>query len=122
MGGKGSGGSRKGAGAKPKAFKDQQVLESPGFATTVLGRIGEGKPKEIKTAEDYALDLLFSADMQTRSVNFNRLLDRKHGTPPKGRFAGDAGEKPALKRGNVPSYFGSSAHATRNPAGSDKPN
>ena len=116
------GGKRPNAGRrKPKA--DEEALASPGFATTVLSRIGEGRPKEIRNAEDYALDLLFQADMQTRSVNFNRLIDRKYGKPAQGTFQGDTREtgKP-LERGNAPSYFGSSAHSSRNPAGPHKPN
>src|SRR5208283_2741486 len=76
-----SGGKREGAGRrKPKV--DDGTLASPGFATSVLARIGEGCPKVIKTAEDYQLSLLYEADLQTRSVNFNRLLDRKYGKPP----------------------------------------
>lgn len=85
------GGKRPGAGRrKPKV--DQETMEAPGFATSVLGRIGEGKPKEIRNAEDYQLDLLYAADMQTRSINFNRLLDRKYGKPAQGVFVGDTRE------------------------------
>lgn len=111
------GGKRKGAGRrKPKP--DEEVIASPGFATTVLARIGEGKPVLIKTAEDYALDLLYHADYQTRSVNFNRLLDRKYGKPAQGTFQGDTREsgKP-LERGNLPSHF-----EAKDSGGAGKPN
>ena len=112
------GGKRPNAGRR-KLKVDAETLESPGFATTVLARIGEGRPKEIRTAEDFALDLLFQADMQTRSVNFNRLLDRKYGKPAQGTFQGDTRESgKALERGNLPSHFGEAQNAAR----SHKPN
>lgn len=50
------------------------------FADRVLARIND-VPKKIENAEDYALSLLFALDIQTRSYNFNRLLDRKFGKP-----------------------------------------
>jgi hypothetical protein len=113
------GGKRAGAGRKPKIHKDAEVDQSPGFATTVLGRISEGKPAVIKDAYDYQLDLLFQADMQTRSVNFNRLLDRKYGKPAQGTFQGDTRElQRPLERGDLPSHF----EASRKSAGTHKPN
>jgi hypothetical protein len=119
------GGKRPNAGRrKDRAKLPEEVLETPGFATSVLGRIGElelkdEKGKLIKSAEDYQLQLLASSDIQTRSFNFNRLVDRKFGKPAQGTFQGDTREsgKP-LERGNLPSHF----EASRNPAGSDKPN
>ena len=111
--GDGRGGARAGAGRR-KSKVDEKTLESPGFATTVLGRIGEGPPAKITCAEDYALDLLFQADMQTRSVNFNRLIDRKFGKAAQGSFQGDTRESgKALERGNLPTHFQESKNSTR---------
>ncbi len=111
------GGKRENAGRR-KPRVDDETIQSPGFATTVLGRVGEGKPVKITCAEDYALDLLYNSDYQTRSVNFNRLLDRKFGKPAQGTFQGDTREtgKP-LERGNLPSHF-----AAQDASRSHKPN
>jgi hypothetical protein len=49
----------------------------------VLKRIKEGPPEKTEGPEDYVLALLFDRDVQTRSHNFNRLLDRRYGPPAK---------------------------------------
>ena len=71
------GGKRRGAGRK----KSPNVPESKEFADEVFERIHEGPPKIVKNAVDLQLQLLFSADIQTKSHNFNRLIDRKYGKP-----------------------------------------
>lgn len=78
------GGRRPGAGRKRTRLENSgapaAVLDGE-FASRVFERIKEGPPRRIRTAEDFQLDLLFSKDLQTRSYNFNRLLDRKYGKP-----------------------------------------
>jgi hypothetical protein len=91
------GGERKGAG-RPKGSKNKPkgILLSPAnfdneeFCVRVLNRIGEGPPLEIKNVEDYLLTLLYSKDIQTRSYNFNRTLDRVLGRPPQGILIADS--------------------------------
>lgn len=90
----------------------------PGFFTRVLARMGEGKPAVIKSAEDYALDLLFRDDVQTRSYNFNKFLDHIHGRPAQGVFVGDTREvSRPLIYGNMPR-----AISAPKPGGDRKPN
>lgn len=95
------GGKRTGAGRrKGESAKLSAALLTKGdngklFAERVLARL-ETAPdlKKIKTAEDYALSLLFSRDIQTQSHNFNRLLDRKYGKPKQAlTVANPPGEK-----------------------------
>ena len=90
------GGKRQGAG-RPKGVRNKPVgiLLSPAnldadFCARVLERIGDGPPKEIKSAADYLLTLLYSKDIQTRSYNFNRTLDRVLGRPPQGILIADS--------------------------------
>lgn len=76
------GGKRDGAGRR----KGQTAKIPTGdigeeFVKAVFARIHEGPPKEIKTPVDYQLSLLSENDVQTRSYNFNKLLDRRYGKP-----------------------------------------
>lgn len=88
------GGKRAGAGRrKDESAKLPDVVVSKGFCLGVFARIGEGKPKEIKSPEDYMLNLLYSGDIQTESYNFNKCLDRIYGKPAQGTFQGDTREE-----------------------------
>jgi hypothetical protein len=80
-GGKRTGaGRRKGESAPLSAALLTKGDNGKAFADRVLARLKTAPDlKKINTAEDYALSLLFSRDIQTRSFNFNRLLDRKFG-------------------------------------------
>lgn len=135
---KGRGGARPGAGRRkgeskaletmiarteaPSAPAVQQILTAlpdrdTTFFSRVLSRIGEGKPATIKSAEDYALDLLFRDDVQTRSYNFNKFLDHIHGRPAQGVFVGDTREvSRPLAYGNMPRTIAG------NTGGAGKPN
>lgn len=87
------GGKRPGAGRKPGWSSKKGPGAIPGldgdtgrqFAHRVLRRIKDGPPdpEKIKSPEDYVLALLFDRDVQTKSHNFNRLLDRRYGIPAK---------------------------------------
>lgn len=68
-------------------------------------------------------EAMLARDARLRKETRQYLTDRRDGKPAQGVFVGDTREgQKALERGNVPSYFGSSAHTARHPAGSDKPN
>lgn len=69
-------------------------------------------------------EALTGTDRRLRFDTRRYLTDRRDGKPAQGVFLGDTREgAQALTRGNdAPSYFGSAAHAPRNPAGANKPN
>jgi len=112
------GGKREGSGRrKALTAKLPAAVVDQGFATRVLERIGEGCPKEIKSAEDFQLTLIYSSDIQTSSYNFNRCLDRKYGKPAQGVFSGDTRENAReLDFGNLP------MPASPEPRAAGKPN
>lgn len=76
------GGHRTGAG-RPKT-KIAKGTKDTGFAERVLKRIGELKLADIKNAEDYALQLLATADNRIRKEVFHDLLNRVYGRAPIG--------------------------------------
>lgn len=112
------GGARPGAGRKPKP--KIELSATKGIATEVFSRLdGKKAPTEVMLW----LNLLATKDERLRLDTLKYLTDRRDGKPAQGVFLGDTREgSQALERGNAPSYFGSSAHAPRNLAGSDKPN
>jgi hypothetical protein len=76
-------GRRKGQSAKISLALALDADSGRQFAARVLKRIKEGVPDEIKSPEDYVLNLLFDRDVQTRAHTFHRLLDRRYGPPAK---------------------------------------
>lgn len=119
MSNKKHGGSRLGAGRKGaktiittpaiRTEAEASLVGDPGFALRVFGRIGENEaPKKITSPEDYQLALLYHSDINVRSFNFNRLLDRIYGKPAAVVLQADTREQSVpLTRGNLRSSFGS---------------
>lgn len=110
------GGKRAGAG-RPKNIPDAglDTKFSKGFASRVFGRIKDlklkasgqdGKPgAEIKTAEDYALDILGQRDAEGRAF-FKLLLAYQLGKPVQPTMQADTRETaPPLDYGNLPRAF-----------------
>jgi hypothetical protein len=109
------GGRREGAGRKKNEPDVQDLAFGKGFATRVLARIKElklheikadGKPgTEIKSAEDYALDLLRGRDAASREF-FKLLLAYQLGKPVQPTITADTRENvPALDYGKLPRTF-----------------
>ena len=111
-------------GRPPKA--KIELKADSGIATRVLAGIGEEQRWreilrcDLTTEQRLALPL---GEKRLIEETLEYHTDRRDGKPAQGVFVGDTREgTAALERGNAPSYFGSSAHAPRNLAGSDKPN
>ncbi len=117
------GGKREGAGRKRNAADVDDIKVGKGFATRVLARVKElnlktKRGKEIKSAEDYALDMLEAGDAEAKSF-FKLLLAYQLGKPVQPTITADTREFASpLERGSQRSYFETPAHS----AGSDKPN
>jgi hypothetical protein len=135
---KGRGGARAGAGrkAKPKI----ELSATKGIASSVLRTLPEVEiwrflahadafedlvpgsklsAKQIDECKTKRAELTRSDRYQIESV-MDRLTNRRDGKPAQGIFTGDTRETaPALTRGNLPTHFDA---ATRNAAGSHKPN
>jgi hypothetical protein len=116
---------KRGSGDHSKAGRKKNVPEAndvkfgKGFATRVFARIKElnlkaANGKEIKSAEDMALNLLVTQDAGAKAF-FKDLLLWQLGKPVQPTITADTREtQAALERGNLPSHFESSpAHPRR---------
>lgn len=107
------GGSRSGAGRKPKARIEQRA--DKGIASRVLATSAS---KEWPGEEARWLELLNASDERLRFDVQKYLTDRRDGKPAQGVFVGDTRETmQGLERGDLPSHF-PAAH----PGGVNKPN
>jgi hypothetical protein len=87
-----------------------------GFASQVLNRIKELKLEGIRSAEEYALDILKARDGEAHSF-FKLLLAYKHGKPVQPVMSGDTREDTReLDFGNLP------MPAAPKPGAAGKPN
>lgn len=117
------GGKRTGAG-RPKNEPDIEDLKiGKGFATRVLSRLKELKLQtgshEIRSAEDYALDILRTRDAEARAF-FKLLLAYQLGKPVQPVIQADTRETaPELEFGNL---IMPSAPGEVKPGAAGKPN